>query len=92
MLGDWRYYHSETNSHAVGYDKDFGKPKNFDGFNLTEYVTNLSNAISPGAIVITLVSLGILLTWEKYPRSKNKKNATWCIGCCSSRNFTERSF
>jgi MFS superfamily sulfate permease-like transporter len=78
--------------HAVGYDKDFeGNQRIFDGFNLTEYVTNLSNAISPGAIVITLVSLGILLTWEKYLRSKNK-NATWRIGCCSSRNFTERSF
>ena len=60
--------------HAVGYDKDFeGNQRIFDGFNLTEYVTNLSNAISPGAIVITLVSLGILLTWEKIPALKKIK-------------------
>ena len=60
--------------HAVGYDKDFeGNQRIFDGFNLTEYVTNLSNAISPGTIVITLVSLGILLTWEKIPALKKIK-------------------
>lgn len=60
--------------HAVGYDKDFeGNLKIFDGFNLQTYLSELSGAISPGAIVITLVSLGILLTWEKVPSLKKLK-------------------
>lgn len=52
--------------HAVGYDKDFeGNQRIFDGFNLQEYFTNLSGAISPGAIIITLISLAILIIWDK---------------------------
>ena len=60
--------------HAVGYDKDFeGNQKIFDGFNLSEYAANLGNALSPGAIIVTLVSLGILLTWDKVSVLKKLK-------------------
>ena len=60
--------------HAVGYDKDFeGNQKIFDGFNLSEYAANLGNALSPGAIIVTLVSLAILLTWEKVSVLKKLK-------------------
>ena len=51
--------------HAIGFDKDFeGNLKIFDGFNLQEYLTNLGNAVSLGAIVVTLISLAILIIWE----------------------------
>jgi MFS superfamily sulfate permease-like transporter len=60
--------------HAVGYDKDFeGNQKIFDGFNLSEYAANLGNALSPGAIIVTLVSLAILLTWDKVSVLKKLK-------------------
>lgn len=52
--------------HAVGYDKDFeGNLRIFDGFNLQEYIFNLSDAISYGVIIVSVVSLAILLIWEK---------------------------
>ncbi|WP_143885536.1 SulP family inorganic anion transporter [Chryseobacterium binzhouense] len=52
--------------HSVGYDKDFeGNQRIFDGFNLQEYLTNLTSAISTGAVIVTLVSLAILITWDK---------------------------
>lgn len=52
--------------HAVGYDKDFeGNLRIFDGFNLSSYLQDLSGAVSPGAILVTLFSLAILITWEK---------------------------
>jgi len=60
--------------HSVGYDKDFeGNQRIFDGFNLQEYLTNLSNAISPGAVIVTLVSLTILITWDKVHMLKRIK-------------------
>lgn len=60
--------------HAIGFDKDFeGNQKIFDGFNLQEYFTNLANSVSLGAIVVTLISLAILITWEKVPALKKIK-------------------
>lgn len=60
--------------HAVGYDKDFeGNLKIFDGFNLQEYIQALSNAISLGAVIVTIVSLAILLIWEKAPALRKLK-------------------
>lgn len=52
--------------HALGFDKDYeGNLTLFkNGFN-PAYFTELFNAIHPGAIVVTLVSLTILLTWDK---------------------------
>ena len=37
----------------------------FDGFNLSEYLSGLANAITPGAVLVTIISLAILITWEK---------------------------
>ncbi|MFN4074976.1 MAG: SulP family inorganic anion transporter [Cloacibacterium sp.] len=52
--------------HALGYDKDFeGNLQIFDGFNLSEYLSGLANAITPGAVLVTIISLAILITWEK---------------------------
>lgn len=60
--------------HAVGYDKDYiGNQKIFDGFNLQEYITTLANAVSLGAILVTLISLAILITWDKVPTLKKMK-------------------
>lgn len=60
--------------HAIGFDKDFeGNLKIFDGINLQEYLTNLGNAVSLGAIVVTLISLAILITWDKVPALKKIK-------------------
>ncbi len=52
-------------SHAVGFDKDYeGHQSLFDnGFNLG-YFTELFSALHPGAIVVTLVSMAILLAWD----------------------------
>src|SRR6218665_1806019 len=53
-------------SHAVGFDKDYeGNLQIFDGFNLSEYLSGLANAITPGAVLVTIISLAILITWEK---------------------------
>lgn len=60
--------------HAVGYDKDFeGNLRIFDGFNLQGYIQTLGNAISLGAVVVTIVSLAILLIWEKIPMLRKLK-------------------
>ena len=60
--------------HAIGFDKDFeGNLKIFDGFNLQEYLTNLGNAVSLGAIVVTLISLAILIIWDKVSALKKIK-------------------
>ncbi len=60
--------------HALGFDKDFeGNESLFrNGFNPT-YFTELFAGIQPGAIVITLFSIGILLAWEKVPALKKLK-------------------
>jgi len=51
--------------HALGFDKDYeGHESIFDrGINFG-YFTELFEAIHPGAVVITLVSVGILLAWD----------------------------
>ena len=60
--------------HAIGYDKDFeGNQAIFDGFNLQTYFSNLVNAISLGATVVTLISLAILITWDKVSALKKIK-------------------
>ena len=52
--------------HALGYDKDFeGNLQIFDGFNLSEYLSGLADAITPGAVLVTIISLAILITWLK---------------------------
>ena len=60
--------------HAVGFDKDFeGNETLFaDGFN-PGYFGELLGAIHPGAVVITLISIGILLAWDHIPALKKLK-------------------
>lgn len=52
--------------HAFGIDTDYeGNQTLFEnGFNFN-YFNELFSAIHPGAVVVTLVSIAILLTWEK---------------------------
>ncbi|PKF75411.1 SulP family inorganic anion transporter [Chryseobacterium sp. PMSZPI] len=60
--------------HALGYDKDHeGHESLFDnGINLN-YFSELLKDIHPGAIIITLVSVAILILWDKIPALKRMK-------------------
>ncbi|MGZ5284134.1 MAG: SulP family inorganic anion transporter, partial [Kaistella sp.] len=60
--------------HALGYDKDFeGNESLFaNGFN-PNYFSELLAGAQPGAIIVTLVSIGILLSWDKIPALKKLK-------------------
>lgn len=52
--------------HALGFDKDYeGHESVFDNGLNFGYFTELFGAIQPGAILITLVSVAILITWDK---------------------------
>lgn len=54
--------------HAVGYDKDYEGSLSFqqpDGHNTISELFYIFEAISPSALTITLVSLGILILWEQ---------------------------
>ena len=53
--------------HAVGYDSDYEGDISFmqaDGENTLTALANMIDNVSPGAIIVTLISLGILLLWE----------------------------
>ncbi|MDF2933101.1 MAG: rane protein [Chryseobacterium sp.] len=60
--------------HALGFDKDYeGHESIFDkGLNFG-YFTELLAAIHPGAVVVTLFSIGILLAWDRIPILKRMK-------------------
>ncbi|MGB0176564.1 MAG: SulP family inorganic anion transporter [Owenweeksia sp.] len=61
--------------HAVGYDEDFLGDLAFfqpDGHNTLSELSYMLDEIVPGALIITLVSLAILLIWER-PAVKNHK-------------------
>jgi len=60
--------------HALGFDKDYeGHESIFDkGLNFG-YFTELFGAVHPGAILVTLISVGILLAWDKIPALKRLK-------------------
>jgi MFS superfamily sulfate permease-like transporter len=54
--------------HAVGYDVDFEGDESFfqpDGSNTFTEIINAFNYISPGAIIISVLSLSILIIWNK---------------------------
>lgn len=54
--------------HAVGYDADYEGDLAFsqpDGQNTFSELVNMVNYISPGAIIITVISLAILILWEQ---------------------------
>lgn len=56
--------------HALGYDADYlGNERLFEqGFNLQEYLATILNAVHFGALIITLISLGLLIGWNKIPQ------------------------
>ncbi len=62
--------------HAFGYDKDYEGSLTFDqpdGHNTFSELYYMFEAITPGAVVITLVALFILILWEQ----KFMKNIKW---------------
>ena len=64
--------------HALGYDKDFeGSETIFtNGYSvdsISSYVSTLLQSVHPGAIVVTLVSMVILLSWENIGPLKKLK-------------------
>lgn len=60
--------------HALGFDRDFeGNESLFsNGFN-PGYFSELLAGINPGAIIITLFSVGILIAWDLVPALKKLK-------------------
>ncbi|RUT69270.1 SulP family inorganic anion transporter [Flavobacterium cupreum] len=62
--------------HAFGYDADFEGDQAFiqnDGSNTFSFLFDLLNHIQLGAVVISLVSLVILISWDKISFLKNLK-------------------
>jgi MFS superfamily sulfate permease-like transporter len=54
--------------HAFGYDRDFEGDENFyqpDGENTFTEIWNAIDYVSPGAIVISFISILVLILWEK---------------------------
>ncbi|MFP3595960.1 SulP family inorganic anion transporter [Chryseobacterium sp. SIMBA_029] len=60
--------------HALGFDQDYeGHESIFDkGLNFN-YFTELLGAVHPGAILVTLVSVAILIIWDKVPALRRMK-------------------
>lgn len=61
--------------HAFGYDKDFEGDMSFiqaTGENTFSSLLNSLSAITPGAILISVISLAILILWEKVLSKKHK--------------------
>jgi MFS superfamily sulfate permease-like transporter len=62
--------------HAFGYDNDFEGDQAFsqtDGSNTFSALMSIFDYIQVGSIVITLVSIGILISWDKIPFLKRLK-------------------
>lgn len=60
--------------HAIGFDNDNMSSETLfnNGFN-PNYFNDLFGSIHPGAVLVTLVSIAILLTWDKVPALKKLK-------------------
>ncbi len=61
--------------HAVGYDKDYEGNESFlqaDGQNTFSELLNILNFLTPGAILVTVVSLFILILWDIVLSKKSK--------------------
>lgn len=60
--------------HALGFDKDYeGNQTLFsNGINF-DYFSELFGAVHPGAIIVTLVSVALLLIWDRIPVLKRMK-------------------
>lgn len=68
--------------HAFGYDKDPEGDLEFiqpDGYNTFTEMTHMLDYVSPGAILVSLVSLSILILWER-PFMKRIKIFEWIQG------------
>lgn len=62
--------------HAFGYDSDFEGDQSFaqpNGSNTFSALLNIFDYIQIGSIVITLVSMAILISWDKIPFLKKLK-------------------
>ena len=62
--------------HAVGYDTDFEGDEAFfqtDGNNTCSSLLGFFDYIQLGSIIITLISLAILISWDKLPALKKLK-------------------
>lgn len=62
--------------HAFGYDNDFEGDQAFfqpDGHSMFSELFDVLNHVQPGAIIISLISIAILLIWEKVPFFKKFK-------------------
>lgn len=62
--------------HAIGYDADFEGDQTFlqtDGGNTLSSIMGALNYVHFGAIIVTIVSMAILLSWDKIPFLKNLK-------------------
>ncbi len=61
--------------HAFGYDADYEGDLAFrqpDGETTFSGLVNMLDYISPGAVIVSLVSLAILISWEMYFTHKHK--------------------
>lgn len=60
--------------HAVGYDQDFegNESLSTEGMGVG-YLSQIMEAVHPGAVIITLISMAILITWDKVPALKKLK-------------------
>ena len=61
--------------HALGYDKDAEGNVSFwqaGGENTFSSIINATNAITPGAALIAIISLGLLILWDKVLMKKHK--------------------
>ena len=68
--------------HAFGYDKDPEGEVAFsqiDGQNTLSELTNMLDYITPGAVLISFISLGILILWER-PFIKKLAISQWIQG------------
>lgn len=61
--------------HAVGYDQDYvGNTALFaESYNVMEYLQNLMGSVHFGAMIITIISLAVLIAWDKIPSLKKIK-------------------
>lgn len=61
--------------HAFGYDADYEGDLTFlqaDGKNTFSEIVAMIDAISPGAILISMISLAILITWDSYLSKRHR--------------------
>lgn len=62
--------------HAVGYDSDYEGDQSFlekDGSNTFSALADALNYVHLGAIIVTLISLAILILWDRTPALKRLK-------------------